>query len=261
MQIVPVRYQAAGSTASEISASIEAGVRSGALASGDGLPTVRGLATDLGVSPATVAAAYQALRQRGVIETAGRNGTRIRPRPAVVGERAARRIDVPPNAVDLSSGEPDPRLQPSLTAALAAVAAADPAGYARGGPLPELVDLARQAFAADGIDLANADFAVTSGALDGIERALVTNLRAGDRVAVEDPGWSNLLDLVAALGLVPHPVPVDQDGPLPGGLRSALAAGARAVVVTSRAHNPTGANVSADRAAALRSILAEHPET
>lgn len=253
-----VRYQFTGRTASEISASVEAGVRSDALPTGTGLPPVRALAAELGVSPATVAAAYQALRQRGIVETAGRNGTRIRPRPAVSGERASRRIAVPPGVADLVSGEPDPRLRPSLTAALAAVAVADTGGYATGGPLPELIDVARAAFAADGIDLDGAAFVVTGGALDGIERVLGAHLRPGDRVAVEDPGWANLLDLLAALGLRPQPVPVDRDGPTVVGLRRALAAGSRAVVVTTRAHNPTGASVSADRAAALRAVLAEH---
>jgi DNA-binding transcriptional MocR family regulator len=255
---VAVRYQFTGRTASEISASVEAGVRSDALPIGTGLPAVRALAADLGVSPATVAAAYQALRRRGIVETAGRNGTRIRPRPAVSGERASRRIAVPPGVVDLVSGEPDPRLRPPLTAALAAVAAADAGGYATGGPLPELIDVVRSAFAADGIDLDGADFAITGGALDGIERVLGAHLRPGDRVAVEDPGWANLLDLLAALGLRPQPVPVDRDGPTVAGLRTALAAGARAVVVTARAQNPTGASVTADRAADLRAVLAGH---
>lgn len=55
---------------------------------------------------------------------------------------------------------------------------------------------------------------MTSGALDGIERALTAHLRPGDRVAIEDPGWANLLDLLAALGLSAEPVRVDDDGPL-----------------------------------------------
>jgi DNA-binding transcriptional MocR family regulator len=67
-------------------------------------------------------------------------------------------------------------------------------------------------------------------------------------VAVEDPGWANALDLVAALGMQPVPMSVDDEGPTPAGLTEALAAGAAAVIVTSRAQNPTGAAVSAARA-------------
>jgi DNA-binding transcriptional MocR family regulator len=53
---------------------------------------------------------------------------------------------------------------------------------------------------------------------------------------------------------------LDDDGPLPGELDQALRAGARAVVITARAQNPTGAAVTAERAAALRELLAGHPE-
>ena len=107
---------------------------------------------------------------------------------------------------------------------------------------------------ADGVPAG--ELTVTGGALDGIERLLAAHLRPGDAVAVEDPGWANLLDLVAALGLRAVGVPVDDEGPTVAGVRAALAAGARALVVTSRAQNPTGAAVSADRADALRALLA-----
>ncbi|WP_431976307.1 aminotransferase class I/II-fold pyridoxal phosphate-dependent enzyme [Micromonospora haikouensis] len=249
------RYQVTGRTVAEISASIESGVRGGDLPAGAALPPVRALAAELGVSPATVARAYQDLRQRGLLATAGRHGTRVRPRPPVATRRALR-PSTAPGVRDLSLGEPDTRLLPPLGPHLAALAAdfGTPIGYASAGVLPELADAARERLAADGVPAA--DVTVTGGALDGIERLLAAHLRSGDAVAVEDPGWANLLDLVAALGLRPIGVPVDDEGPVEAGVRAALAAGARALVVTSRAQNPTGAAVSADRAAALRALLA-----
>ena len=50
-------------------------VDSGALAPGDKLPTVRALATDLGLAPNTVARAYRELEALGVLSTRGRSGT------------------------------------------------------------------------------------------------------------------------------------------------------------------------------------------
>jgi DNA-binding transcriptional MocR family regulator len=251
---VPVHYQPTGSTAAEISASVEAAVRRGALTAGQPLPPVRELAATLAVSPATVAAAYKGLRQRGIVATAGRNGTRIRPRPPVAPNRAGRRLPVPPGVVDLSAGDPDLRLLPRLPP----LTHRAPAGYQHAGPLPDLLDAARERLRADG--LRAPALTVTGGALDGIDRLLAAHLRPGDRVAVEDPGWANLLDLVAAQGLSPVPVPVDEHGPSLAGLRAALAAGAGAVVVTARAHNPTGAAVSGARAAALRRELRGYPQ-
>ena len=82
-------YQLTGTTSAAISASVESGIRTGDLPPGDALPPVRALAAELGVSPATVARAYQELRQRGLVATAGRHGTRVRPRPPVAARRAA----------------------------------------------------------------------------------------------------------------------------------------------------------------------------
>jgi DNA-binding transcriptional MocR family regulator len=246
---VVVRYQVTGGTASAISGSIETGVRRGALTAGQGLPPVRELAATLGVSPGTVAAAYRTLRQRGIVETAGRAGTRIRPRPPVAPTRAALRLPVPPGVLDLSDGAPDARLLPALPR----LALRSRHGYGDAGPIPELAELAAARLRADGVRAPA--LTVTGGALDGIDRLLSAHLRPGDRVAVEDPGWANALDLVAALGLTAVPMPVDEQGPTPDALVAALRAGAAAVLVTSRAHNPTGAALTRQRAAQLRTVL------
>jgi DNA-binding transcriptional MocR family regulator len=124
--------------------------------------------------------------------------------------------------------------------------------------MPELIDIARPRLAADGVPMENAAVAATSGTLDAIERLLTTHVRPGDAVAVEDPGWANLLDLLAALGLRTIPVTIDDHGPDPSSLAAALQSGVRAVIVTVRAQNPTGVAVSAARAAELREVLARH---
>ena len=251
-----------GSSAGAISDSIESGVRRGAIDWGSRLPPVRVLAGALHVSPATVAKAYSDLRQRGIVEADGRRGTRVRSRPAVAAARSALRVPVPRGVLDLSAGEPDVRLLPDLRFHLEAVAAdlGPPMGYAQAGAMPELVEAARPRLAADGVPLADAAITVTGGTLDAIERLLTVHLRPGDAVAVEDPGWANLFDLLAALGLRSVPMAVDDDGPLTDSLAAALAAGVRAVVVTTRAQNPTGAAVSVFRAAELRQVLADHPD-
>ncbi|MFJ4777486.1 aminotransferase class I/II-fold pyridoxal phosphate-dependent enzyme [Streptomyces sp. NPDC088762] len=252
-------YSITGRRASEIAASVEEGVGSGALAPGALLPPMRELAGELGVNPNTVAAAYRTLRERGVIETDGRRGSRVRARPASA-PRDALRTAVPAGVRDITAGNPDVALLPSLDGALAAAArryAQAPTLYGEDPVAPELARSARAGLDADGVP--DGPIAVTSGALDAIERVLAAHLKPGDAVAVEDPGWSSVLDLVSALGLRILPVAVDDDGPLPGAVAQALAAGARALLVTARAQNPTGAAVSAPRAAELRALLADRP--
>ncbi|TVL89852.1 aminotransferase class I/II-fold pyridoxal phosphate-dependent enzyme [Streptomyces sp. SAJ15] len=254
-------YRIEGRRAAEIAASVERGVGSGGLLPGQPLPPMRELATELGVNPNTVAAAYRTLRERGVIETAGRRGSRVRSRPASTW-REEIRVEPPEGVRDVAGGNPDPALLPSLAEAFAgsaARAAADPVLYGAAPVVPELDRLARAGLDADGVPAG--PLAVTSGALDAIERVLAAHLRPGDAVAVEDPGWGSLLDLIPALGLRPIPVAVDDDGPLPEAVERALERGARALLVTSRAQNPTGASIGAARARELRAVLAAHPGT
>lgn len=75
---------------------IEEGVRnlvaSGALAAGEGVPSVRDLAGELQVNPATVSKAYQRLSDAGVLDVRRGDGTYVAQAPPELSrrERAAR---------------------------------------------------------------------------------------------------------------------------------------------------------------------------
>ena len=56
------------------------GISDGKLAPGEQLPTVRGLAEQMGVNSMTVNKAYQMLKQEGYIYTDRRNGAKVRER-------------------------------------------------------------------------------------------------------------------------------------------------------------------------------------
>ena len=70
----------------QLKAQVIGGIASGELIAGTKLPTVRALATELGIAPNTVARAYRELEADGLIETRGRNGTLVK---AAAGDAAA----------------------------------------------------------------------------------------------------------------------------------------------------------------------------
>lgn len=87
LQIV-VDPAAAEAPYEQLRAQIAEQARAGALPVGYRLPTVRGLAQELGLAANTVAKAYRALETDGVIETRGRNGTFV----AAAGDAADREL-------------------------------------------------------------------------------------------------------------------------------------------------------------------------
>lgn len=242
-----------------IAAAVARLVHAGRLQPGDRLPTVRALAAELQVSPATVGSAWHALAAVGLVHSRGRAGTQVLPTPE--GRIPPRYRDLAgvvsgrgPARLDLSSGTPDPELLPALGPALARVCARVPAAetvsYVADPLVAELESLLRATW-----PFVPQRLTVVDGAIDAMARVLEQVTSFGDRVAVEDPGFPPLFDLLDSMGLERVPVGMDQAGIRPEALASALETGVRALVVQPRAHNPTGVSLHAGRARELGALL------
>ena len=251
----PAQNHITGDSAVKIASSIERMIRDGDLASGGHLPTVRSLADHLEVSPATVAAAYRSLRTRGLVISRGRRGTRVSPVLAAAVRRPS--TVVPAGVVNLADGNPDPALLPDMYSALQQI---DPSArlYGEAAHHPKLVALMQRELSEDGVPAG--PMCIVSGAMEGIDRVLSEHLRPGDRVAVEDPGFTGILDMVASRGLSLLPVAVDDQAMQPESLREAIKSGAKALIITPRVQSPTGSALTAERARALRRELRAAPD-
>ncbi len=235
-----------------IAAGIARLITSGDLAPGDRLPTVRALAADLGVSPATVSHAWQTLSANGLILSRGRSGSVVRSAPrdwlplryrGMEGDASGR--------LDLSRGTPDPALLPDLMASLGRLSGrADTANYLQKPDIPELHDLLRDSWPA-----ATESLTVTNGALDAIDRALASIIHFGDRIVIENPTFPPFADLIDHYGLEAIGVELDDEGMLPEQFSAALAHAPTVVLLQPRAHNPSGVSMTAERAERLASIL------
>lgn len=243
-----------GASATDIADSVREQVERGVLPPGTPLPPVRTLADELAVNRNTVVAAYRLLTQAGIVEARGRAGTRVAERTPVAQEGFARGTVLR----DLGTGNPDAARIPDPSRALGRIVGR-PVLY--GEPV---IDRDLEAWATAWMRDAVGDdralrLTITSGASDAIERLLAQTLTRDDAVALEDPCFLASLNTVRLGGYRPVGVPVDDEGMTVDGLRAALDAGARAVLLTPRAQNPTGASLSARRAEALRAVLADHP--
>ncbi|HWH19116.1 MAG TPA: aminotransferase class I/II-fold pyridoxal phosphate-dependent enzyme [Solirubrobacterales bacterium] len=252
---VRTQYQPEGSTSLELANHVEAAIGDGTIEAGFRLPPIRDLAAAQKVAPATVAAAYKRLRERGLVVTRGRQGTIVARAPRF---HIAMSTAVPEGKVNLRNGNPSPEFLH------------DPADFASPPPVPglpsrtidrndpALLELTAARFDRDGIP--SSHLAVVGGAQDGLERILLGHASKGDLVAIEDPTYPPLADLLIAMGLTPVPVELDAEGMLPESLAAALGRGVTAVVITPRAQNPTGAALSRGRAAELLAVMRDRPE-
>ncbi|MFC6012170.1 aminotransferase class I/II-fold pyridoxal phosphate-dependent enzyme [Nocardia lasii] len=245
-------------TAAGIAAAIGRRIRSGALTPGTRLPTVREVARELRVSPATVSQAWRALAATGAITARGRAGTFVAELPREPVGRYQRLHSPSDNAfrLDLSRGTPDPSLLPDLAAALHALSRDTAPGdlsahYLGEAVLPALAETLRADW-----PWACERLTVLDGALDAVDRLLGAHVRFGDPVIVEDPCFPPFLDLLARLGARAIPVRLDESGFRPEEFARAFDGPApRAVILQPRANNPTGAALSASRVRELAVVL------
>lgn len=117
---------------------VVAGIRDGSIPAGRRLPTVRGLAEELGLAVNTVAKAYKQLEAEGHVQTRGRHGTVALP---------CRRS--PEEAVAESAGRGDatgagPVAEPAADQVAAAAVSLARAAQRRGLDLSETIGLLRQ---------------------------------------------------------------------------------------------------------------------
>lgn len=234
----------------------------GAMLPGDRLPSERRLAEALAVSRATVVAAYDDLRSRGVLTSRQGSGTRVAPAAAparsdgrIRGGRGGaifqRLIDGPNELISLTCAAENGA--PEIAGALDEVARDDLPGLLAGSGyhprgLPSLRSAIAQHYQRAGLPTSEDEVLVTTGAHQAL--VLVTDLyvRRRSTVVVEAPSWPGCIDVFHAAEARLRSVPLDDAGIDPLGLRTVLADAEPALLyVMPTYHNPTGVLMSATR--------------
>lgn len=249
-----------GNSPAQIAAGVARLAYRGAIAPGDRMPVVQKVAEQLSVSAGTVAAAWKILSRLGIVESRGRAGTVVLPPPNNWLPPRYRTGPQPEATVslNLSEGTPDPSLLPDLGAALRAVSRTEPTlsvdSYFDSPVHPELEHLLSTDW-----PYRPQRITIVNGAGDALFRTLAVTTRFGDRVAVENPGYPPLFDILDSLGLVAVPLAMDSSGVTPESLHRALTKEVRAVVIQPRAQNPTGVSMKTTRVRELSRTIKDFP--
>lgn len=244
---------------------------------GDRLPPVRHWVSELHVSPVTVSRALARLREEGLVDPRPGAGTFVARRPSrrrvdhawqslvlgsvpdggdalheLVAEPAAGRLP-------LSSGYPDPTLQPTSELAKVATRVMRHERAWTRAPLEGLPDL--RAWFARGIgpELDADDVLIVPGGQAGIATTLAALTRPGQPLLVESPTYLGAISAARALGLQLVPVPTDEHGLRVDLLAEAFeSSGARVLYVQPTFANPTGASLSTERRAKVLALARKH---
>ncbi len=258
-------------------------IRSGALAAGERLPSLRSFADQNGVSLSTAIQTYERLEAEGWIEARPKSGsfvrarTRMDPAPpeAMARLELVERSNIDErvrslvssighrNVVPLGAATLADELLPTaaLNRALSGAARHEHA-WTYGAPegAPSLRRSLLSLLGRAGISAAPEDILVTAGAMDGVAGALGILTRPGDLVAVESPTHFGLLQLIENLGLRTLEIPA-----APGrGLslrhleRALRRHSVRACVFVPNFNNPLGSLLSDEDKEGLVALLSRH---
>jgi DNA-binding transcriptional MocR family regulator len=290
----PVQYRACASTVvnqdkmkryEKFADEIAELIRTGVLAAGERVPSVRHASRTYGVSPSTVFQAYYLLESRGLIVARARSGYFVRehaqqplPEPSL-SEPQARTSDVDvselvfsvlgslkdPNTVPFGSAFPSPELFPlaRLARSMAhSVRAMTPqaviADMTEGNPT-----LRRQIalrYMVSGVMLPMEELVITNGAMEALNLCLQCVTEPGDLVAIEAPAFYACLQVLERLKLKAVEIPVH---PREGIDLHSLADSLKRLPIKacwfmSSLQNPLGASMSEDKKQALYQLLKQH---
>ncbi|MFI7009776.1 PLP-dependent aminotransferase family protein [Streptomyces sp. NPDC050145] len=214
------------------------------------LPAERELAVALSVSRTTVAAAYEALRGEGFLES--RRGAGSWTAVPAGNPLPARGLEpLPPESlgsmIDLGTAAlpaPEPWLTRAVQGALEEL---PPYAHTHGdypAGLPALRSMIADRYTAHGVPTMPEQIMVTTGAMGAMDAICHLFAGRGERVAVESPSYANILQLMKEAGL--RLVPVAMADGLGGWdldrWRQVLRdAAPRLAYVVADFHNPTGA--------------------
>jgi DNA-binding transcriptional MocR family regulator len=233
-----------GAVARRLAHAVRSRIGSGLLRPGAFLPPERALATALAVSRSTVVTAFDELRADGFIESRQGRGTWVAVADTSddASPTVARRLLAGNHNLNLAASVPaDASHLPDLVVDVADLTSVAPAhGYAPAG-LPALREAIAARHTALGSPTTAGQVHVTNGAQHALDLALGAVTRRGDVVAIEDPTYVGIFDLLEARGLEPLPLPLELVGDASEQLVKLVRAGrARAVVLVPAVHSPTG---------------------
>ncbi len=180
---------------------------------------------------------------------------------------AARLRGLYPDAADCTTGSPDTSLLPWKVLQRKWIETLNHTGHSElqyGGPEPvdALVRALVPRLTADSIPCRDSDLLIGSSAQQlmvlTFEVACALTPSSTPRIAMEQPGYPTGLDTFERLCQIVG-ISVDEYGAIPSSVEAALARGVTAILLTPRAHNPTGASWSAGRMRELAEVLAKFP--